>query len=582
MKREYYQKKSENFKEELIVTNKKSQMISLIRFIVFVTFAICLMIALYDRELIFLIPAFIFFVGFICLVIIHARVEWQIKKLTSSLEISNNYLKRFDYQWQEFTNKGEQFIENASFICRDLDIIGKNSLFQYLNLANSNKGQEKLFNSLNANEISNNSEAIHELATKQDLHLELASLINMYDYDKADLILNDENRLNKLTRKIYYFIAYIYPILILLNLLLVIINVLPIIYLVIMLVINALIILARFSANKDYLSSIHKNHGNLDVVLRVIKKLEENEYETEKLKDIKDVLTSEFIASKSINSLVRLKERLESQSNVLMYLLAQIFLMWDYRNVVYFDTWKDKSGKNAQKYLDIFYDIEMMLSLGVIEQTKEQVTSANVKVDNYPHYKAIGLYHPLLNNENVIANDFNCLDQTTIITGSNMSGKTTFIRSIGINLVLAYSGAYVCAQEFNVSLMKVFTSIRVEDNLNDGISTFYAEINRIKEMIEYEKNGQPMLCLIDEIFKGTNSEDRIYGAQKAITQLTKPYCITLITTHDAKLCELENISNYHFEEYYDNDKIKFDYQIHSGTSKTRNAKYLLKMAGIID
>ena len=130
--------------------------------------------------------------------------------------------------------------------------------------------------------------------------------------------------------------------------------------------------------------------------------------------------------------------------------------------------------------------------------------------------------------------------------------------------------------------MKILTSIRVEDNLNDGISTFYAEIKRIKTMVDFEKDNEPMLCLIDEIFKGTNSEDRIYGAQKAIATLTKPYIITFVTTHDAQLTDLTYIKNYHFNEFYENDEIYFDYKIKEGISQTRNAKYLLKIAGIIE
>lgn len=168
-----------------------------------------------------------------------------------------------------------------------------------------------------------------------------------------------------------------------------------------------------------------------------------------------------------------------------------------------------------------------------------------------------------------------------------MSGKTTFLRSVGSNLVLAYAGGVVLAKEFDASLMKILTSIRVEDNVNKGISTFYAELLRIKQMTDYNNKKRPMICLIDEIFKGTNSADRIICATESIKKLSNPWSITLVSTHDFELCDLAknkdvNAVNYHFSEYYKDDKIHFDYNIKSGPCVTTNAKTLLKMVGIVD
>ena len=193
-------------------------------------------------------------------------------------------------------------------------------------------------------------------------------------------------------------------------------------------------------------------------------------------------------------------------------------------------------------------------------------------------------YHPLLASNEAVANSFKMERQVAIITGSNMSGKTTFLRTVGINLVLAYAGGPVMAKSFTCSLMQLFTSMRIEDDI-EGISTFYGELLRIKEIVEENRTGKVMTALIDEIFKGTNSADRIIGARETVKQLSSNNIFTLITTHDFELCELENevsCTNYHFEEYYQDDKIKFDYRIKDGRSKTTNAQYLLKMVGIIE
>ena len=184
-----------------------------------------------------------------------------------------------------------------------------------------------------------------------------------------------------------------------------------------------------------------------------------------------------------------------------------------------------------------------------------------------------------------VPNDVELHAGTTIITGANMSGKTTWIRTLAAAVMVAYSGAPVCAKSFAVSRLAVLTSIRVNDDISQGVSTFYAELLRIKSMIEYTEKNLPMLACIDEIFKGTNVNDRVIGAKEAIRRLTNDRSITLVTTHDFQLCDMvsENthISNAHFEEYYENDEIKFDFKLRKGRTHTTNAKYLLRMAGIL-
>ena len=166
-----------------------------------------------------------------------------------------------------------------------------------------------------------------------------------------------------------------------------------------------------------------------------------------------------------------------------------------------------------------------------------------------------------------------------------MSGKTTWLRTLGMSAILAWAGAPVCAERFALSPLALYTSIRVDDDLAHGISTFYAELLRIKTMVAAEETGQPLLLLIDEIFKGTNSADRITGAEAALSRLTNDHTIALVSTHDFELCTLEPpggiIRNAHFEEHYVDGNIAFDYRLREGRCVTTNAEYLLKMVGIL-
>ena len=165
-----------------------------------------------------------------------------------------------------------------------------------------------------------------------------------------------------------------------------------------------------------------------------------------------------------------------------------------------------------------------------------------------------------------------------------MSGKSTFLRTLGVNLLLSYIGAPVCADKFSCGIMNIYTCMRTKDNLEESISSFYAEILRIKILIEACKRGEKIFFLLDEIFKGTNSKDRHTGAIVLIKQLIQYGGVGLVSTHDLELCDLEkenkNIINYNFREFYENDKIKFDYILRKGKSETQNAIHLMKLAGI--
>ena len=180
--------------------------------------------------------------------------------------------------------------------------------------------------------------------------------------------------------------------------------------------------------------------------------------------------------------------------------------------------------------------------------------------------------------------DFKFEGGTVVITGSNMAGKTTFMRNIGLNLVLFYCGLPVTAKHFEAPLLKIHTSMRVADRTQEGVSTFYGELLRIKEMVKASETKVPSLYLIDEIFKGTNLKDRIIGAKATIERLNAPYNFLFVSTHDEALTVHESVTieNIHFSEYYENNQIHFDYLLKKGIARTTNAIYLMKMIGLLE
>ena len=191
--------------------------------------------------------------------------------------------------------------------------------------------------------------------------------------------------------------------------------------------------------------------------------------------------------------------------------------------------------------------------------------------------KFIDIYHPLVNN--CVPNSLT-INEGIILTGSNMSGKTTFMRTLGLAQTLYNAGGIIPAKSFSSSNLDIYTSLRANDMLSEGISTFYAEILRMKKINNAIKENK-CLILVDEIFKGTNTNDRINASSQVVDKLNSFKQLFIISTHDFELCELSNIKNFHFNEEYIDDKISFDYKIKPGKSETKNAIYLLKMADII-
>lgn len=291
-------------------------------------------------------------------------------------------------------------------------------------------------------------------------------------------------------------------------------------------------------------------------------------------------------ASAGLRLLARLAAVVSWRRNFFFYFLANGLFAFDFAAGLLFERWCRREGARLAPALAVWHEYEVLLSLSTLAVTQARTVFPVFLEGEAPRLTATALRNPLLPEESAVANDAALTAGTTIITGSNMSGKTTWLRTLGMNAVLAWAGAPVCAAAFSLSPLALYTSIRVDDSLAEGMSTFYAELLRIKEMVAAERTGRPLLLLIDEIFKGTNSADRITGARAALAHLTNAHSITLVSTHDFELCDLEvpggRVRNAHFEEQYQDGRIAFDYRLRAGRCQTTNAVYLLRLVGILD
>ncbi len=249
---------------------------------------------------------------------------------------------------------------------------------------------------------------------------------------------------------------------------------------------------------------------------------------------------------------------------------------------------KSEILENINAWIFRFNELECYISLANFSYLNPDYTFPVIESvnENILDVKSIG--HPLIKRINKVCNDFSfdAENEIVIITGSNMSGKSTFLRSVGINLCLAYSGGPVNANSMRISLCELFTCIKVNDSVVDGTSYFYAEVKKLKQLLDEfgNNNGLRKLFLIDEIFKGTNNKERLAGSRAFIKKLSELNGTGFISTHDLELVNLENeisnIENYHFREEIVNDQMIFDYKIHPGPCPTTNALRIMELAGL--
>ena len=249
------------------------------------------------------------------------------------------------------------------------------------------------------------------------------------------------------------------------------------------------------------------------------------------------------------------------------------------------EKWKSKNKVFLKSWAEVVSEFEVINSFaGFCYSNPSYAFPEITEKDNYVHFESLG--HPLINANKRVSNNFHSEGQGDIVmvTGSNMGGKSTFLRTVGVNLVLALAGAPCCAKQGQVSNLKIYTSMRTQDNLKEGISSFYAELSRIEKMLKLIESSQNTFFLLDEMFKGTNSEDRHRGGFSLINQLSKLKTSGIIATHDIELAKLsENkslVTNYSFNSEIINDSMIFSYELHPGICNDFNASELMEKSGI--
>jgi len=533
------------------------------------------------------------FVGLIFLWVYHHKIHEKLSRAKGLIAINKRHLARILGEWTAFIDTGAEFACREHPYSSDLDIVGGKSLFQFLNTTHTWHGRQAFARALlepgfSEDEIVHRQEAIRELS--QDIEFSTSmeySFSKIGSHNAADKLVAElgdgsvftESRVGK------YLLMYM-PLLTLTIIAGAMIfgHISLLIGAICAVALQGLAWLIGMGTAHRYVGAVSSRLPyKLGAYTQVIDILQVKNFDSIKIQEIQDKLRATDVSAKeAIVALGKIVDRVNIRHNALIWFGVNVLLLWDFWCAISFEKWKLKYAHRVEGWFTALGEFEGLLSFSNFPNV-----CGNTSLPVIVREKAIRaskLGHPLISNATRVNNDFVCDDNIFILSGSNMSGKTTFMRTVGINLVLARAGSFVCAREMSFALVEIMTSMRVADDLNEGISTFYAELKRIKAIIEFSKKEPRMLFLIDEIFRGTNSVDRLSGAKTVLAKLDNLGAIGVITTHDLELCEIAafypRIENYSFSEEYRDGQICFDYVIRDGKSTSTNAKYLMEMVGI--
>ncbi len=528
---------------------------------------------------------------FSLLVIKYETTEKRRKRYLHLAEINRLELKCLDGDYSGFKT-GEEYIERDHPYSYDLDIFGKASLFRYICRTTSRPASDRLAEYLKKpaarEDILLRHEAVAELQPLTDWRQELMTLGYLNagaGSDLAPLIhwLGSDDIFRKTGRE--RIITACLSLLALAAVISVIAGV-PAGILAPVFGVNFIFYFTRFKRISKLQEQVSRSSDLLKAYSAIIKLIENRNFASPLLQKLQSAFTAEISASLRIRQLSRLVGRLDWRLNMLISGPLNLLFFADIHFCLALEKWKRGHASLIPGWFAAMAEFEVLASLANMAFNNPGWVYPRVTED-YFVFKVQQMGHPLIPAARRISNDFAAegTGKAIIVTGSNMSGKSTFLRTCGTNAVLAFAGAPVCASAFAVSHVRLHSSMRISDSLEENISSFYAELRRLGEIISGAESDAKVFLMLDEILRGTNSDDRYTGSVALIKQLTGYGAVAMVATHDLRLAGMEkelpdSIENYHFDVKVSGDELFFDYRLTPGVCSSFNASLLMKKMGI--
>ncbi len=537
-------------------------------------------------------------VVFIVLVILHDRVIRGRQRLARVIAWYERGIARIEDRWMGAGERGDRFRDDAHLFAVDLDLFGDGSLFQLLNTAQTRAGEDALAAWLampaHAREpILARQQAVRELMTRMSLREDLATAgIDVRAEVNPDALVQWATEPPVLQATTLRIGAAILAALVIITAVGAFAGVSDARFLFVALFVNALVGgLVRPRVGR-VLHAAADPARELKVLADVLARLERESFSAERLKALRGALDDSGGHVAAVRAMQRLRwivELHDWEHNILFAPIAASVL-WGTQCACAIELWRARHGRAVASWLEIVGEFEAIASLAAYAYEHPADPFPDIAEPGDPVYEAELLAHPLIPRARAVPNDVRLglggMDpQALILSGSNMSGKSTFLRSIGINAVLALAGAPVRARRLRLSPIAIGATLRIQDSLQAGRSRFYAEITRVRAIVDVARGSHALLFLLDELFHGTNSHDRVAGAQGVLHSLLELEAIGLVTTHDLALAAIGDslaprVANVHFDDSLVDGEIYFDYRLKPGPVTRSNALALMRAVGL--
>lgn len=533
-------------------------------------------------------------IPFVAMMVWHTKLFAKRQYTEALIRLCENEIKAINYDFSAFNGAPNKINAEHSFTL-DLDIFGAQSIFQSINRTVIESGEEKLADWFihplqNKEQIEERQKSIEELGRMTDLrqHFYVVGSLKKYDRTNSssagflsfpDLYFSKKN--------IWRILSWIVPCGWLLIIVSTIFLNLPIsalgMYFAVTLGVAAL---GSKQINNLY-TNVNKIGNTLSTYSRLMRIIENQNFESRLLNDVKnDLYNGPLVASLAIKKLSRLIGDMDNLYS-LMGAVLNILILHNIRTALRLEKWTTDYAPHTSKWFDALATFDAFSSLGGFAYNHPDYIYPKIAKE-YFEMKGINLGHPLLNRDKCVKNKIDIPHSSwfLIITGANMAGKSTYLRTVGVNFLLGCIGAPVCAEELTLFPAKLITSLRTSDSLNSNESYFFAELKRLKMIIDRLKKGEQLFIILDEILKGTNSIDKQKGSLALIKQLIGFNTCGIIATHDLMLGNLEDqfpkqIKNYRFEADIQGNELTFSYQMREGVAKNMNACFLMEKMGIV-
>lgn len=573
--------------------NKTIRIVSLLRLSIFLLALIMIYIFADQGQMPALVITVLVAIAiFVYLIRYHTKTLKTKKKCEAIIKINQDELEALAGTFQVFED-GTEFLNPEHPYTFDVDIFGEGSLFQFLNRSASLIGKQRLSKLLSSpitdkKAIIENQKAINELSGMIEWRQKFQA-IGFTHKEK----LEDNTRIIEWASEAPLFKSPIYKILIILvpaltifMIVLVSMGSIPIKLFFFYLFIPWGIAGSLAKKVNHRHAMVSKTSEMLSKYALLLNKIETKDFNSPRLKELKNKLKSNNQSSgKSIKQLYAILSSLDNRLNMVSWALFNGLLQWDILQMIRLEKWQATYHNQMREWFDVIAEVDALNSLSNFYFNNPDTTFPYLQSNEYI-IQADGLGHPLINIKSRIDNDIAIHNKEFfIITGANMAGKSTFLRTLVINMILGMCGAPVCAKRMDLNPIRIFTSIRTNDSLHKNESYFYSELKRLKRIMDKLKAGEVLFVVLDEILKGTNSKDKHAGSEALLKQFISLHTSGIVATHDVGLGQLaktfpENIKNRCFEVDINGNILTFDYKLREGISKNMNATILMKEMGI--